>query len=303
MCGIAGIKYKNGQGPLGRDLFEIMLGVAHRGPDSGGIGLYGEELPSDQIKMKVRINLAPTSDEYKAQSEKLFSGIKRMGGTILDTKQFGDTYRLVVQYKKSVKSLANSLIKIKHVEVQSMGHLLEISKVVGAPSELEKQVKVWSFVGSHGIAHTRLATESDILVSTSHPFWAYGYNEVAVVHNGQLTNYWRLRRWLETKDWQFTTDNDTELIAVYIADKLDSGYDLRETLDQSIKDFDGTYSFLVSTKDRIGYAKDMLGAKPLVVADTDHYVALASEEVGIQRVLRDPNLRTYEPYPLQVQIW
>jgi len=303
MCGIAGIKYKNGQGPLGRDLFEIMSGVAHRGPDSVGIGLNGQEVPPDQIKMKVRISLPPTSAEFKAQSEKLFSTIKRMGGIVLDTQQFGDTYRLVLQYKKSVKALANSLIKIAHVEVQSAGHLLEISKAVGAPTELEKQVDMPSFIGTHGIAHTRLATESDILVSTSHPFWAYGYNDVAVVHNGQLTNYWRLRRWLETRGWQFTTENDTELIAVYVADMLDNGYGLRETLDQSIEDFDGTYSFVVSTKDQIGYAKDMLGAKPLVVAELDDYVALASEEVGIQRIVHDPNLRTYEPYPLQVQTW
>lgn len=303
MCGIAGIKYKNGQGPLGRDLFEIMVGVAHRGPDSTGIGLYGREVPPDQLKMKVRINLPPASEEYKAESEKLFSGIERMGGTILDSKQFGDTYRLVIQYTKNVKSLANSLRRIKHVEVQSVGHLLEISKAVGPPSELEKQVDISSFIGSHGIAHTRLATESDILVSTSHPFWAYGYNDVAVVHNGQLTNYWRLRRWLETKGWRFTTENDTELIAVYVADKVDNGYDLKETLQQSINDFDGTYSFVVSTKDQIGYAKDMLGAKPLVVAETDYCVALASEEVGIQRILHDPNLKTYEPYPLKVQTW
>ena len=303
MCGIVGIKYKNGQGPLGRDLFEMMVGVAHRGPDSVGIGLYGDEVPADQIKMKVRINLNPTSKEFKAQSEKSFAEIKCTGGTILDTKQFGDTYRLVIQYEKSVKSLANNLIKIKHVEVQSAGHLLEISKAVGAPSELEKQVDMQSFTGTHGIGHTRLATESDILVSTSHPFWAYGYNDVAVVHNGQLTNYWRLRRWLETRGWRFTTINDTEVVAVYIADRLDNGCSLRETLDQSIKDFDGTYSFVVSTKDEIGYAKDMLGAKPLVVADTEQYVALASEEVAIQRITHDPNLITYEPYPLKVQTW
>ena len=88
MCGIAGIRYKNGQGPLGRDLFEIMLGVAHRGPDSVGIGLYGQDVPSDQIKMKVRINLPPTAAEFKAQSEKLFAGIKHLGGTVLDTQQF-----------------------------------------------------------------------------------------------------------------------------------------------------------------------------------------------------------------------
>ena len=92
-----------------------------------------------------------------------------MWGSILNTKQFGDTYRLIIQYERSVKSLANSLRKIKHVEVQSTGHLLEISKVAGAPTKLEEQTGVRSFVGSHGIGHTRPATESDILVPTSHP--------------------------------------------------------------------------------------------------------------------------------------
>jgi len=303
MCGIAGLKYKDGHGPLGRDLFEIMDGVAHRGPDSVGIGLYGGEVPPDQVKMKVRISLDPSCDEYQAQAEKLFSEIERLGGAVLDTRQIENTYRLVVRYEGSVKSLANGLIEIGHVEVQSVGRLLEISKAVGDPTELNKQVDFDSFTGTHGIAHTRLATESDILVSTSHPFWAYGYNDVAVVHNGQLTNYWRLRRWLETRGWRFTTENDTELIAIYVADRLDSGLELRETLEQSIEDFDGTYSFLVSTEDQIGFAKDMLGAKPLVVAETEHHVALASEEVGIQRMLRDPNLATYEPYPLQVKTW
>ncbi len=303
MCGIVGIKYKNGPGQLGRDIFEMMLGVVHRGPDSVGIGLYGKEVPADQIKMKVRINLSPATKEFQTQSVKLFSEIERLKGTVRETKQFDDTYRLLIQFTGSVKSLANHLIQIQHVEVQSAGHLLEISKGVGEPAVLEKQEEICSFIGTHGIAHTRLATESDILVSTSHPFWAYGFNDVAVVHNGQLTNYWILRRWLETRDWRFTTENDTELIAVYVADRLDRGYGLQDTLSQSIKDFDGTYSYLVSTTDGIGYAKDMLGAKPLVVAETDHYVALASEEVAIQRIAHDPNLVTFEPYPLKVQAW
>ena len=153
MCGIAGLKYKDGHGPLGRDLFEIMSGVAHRGPDSVGIGLYGDEVPHGQVKMKVRINLDPSCDEYEAQAGILFSKIERMGGTVLDTRPFENTYRLIVRYEGSVKSLANSLIEIGHVEVQSVGRLLEISKAVGDPTELNKQVDFDSFTGSHGIAH------------------------------------------------------------------------------------------------------------------------------------------------------
>ena len=108
-----------------------------------------------------------------------------------------------------------------------------------------------TFRGSHGIGHVRLATESEVKPEAAHPFWATGFSDVAIVHNGQITNYWKMRRRLEQRGFEFNTDNDSELIAVYLADKLSQGNPLRKALKNSIDDMDGTFSFLVSTKDEI----------------------------------------------------
>lgn len=303
MCGIAGIKYKKGAGPLGRDLLSILAGINHRGPDSAGLALYGAEAPAGSLKMRGRINVDPQEPLFKEVTGRLYQEITEAGGRPLETAWFGDAFRLVFTGNGNIKALAERLVRLEHVEVQSIGNIMEITKAVGLSQELDHQFGLAGFVGSHGIGHVRLATESRITVSYSHPFWAFGFNDVAVVHNGQLTNYYRLRRWLQNRGWTFTTENDTELIAIYIADKLEQGFTLRETLHQSQQDFDGTYSFIVSTADAIGYAKDMLGAKPLVVAETEDMILLASEEVGIQRVLRDPGLKTVEPYPSEVMTW
>ena len=138
----------------------------------------------------------------------------------------------------------------------------------------------------------RLATESAVKPESAHPFWATGFADVAIVHNGQITNYWKMRRRLEQRDYAFTTDNDSELIAVYLADKLSQGIALRDALATSIDDLDGTFSFLVSTRDEIGYAKDRLAVKPMIMYETDDLVAVASEAVSLNR-LRHPTVRRH----------
>ena len=154
-----------------------------------------------------------------------------------------------------------------------------------------------AFRGTHGIGHVRLATESVVDVSRAHPFWAYGFNDVAIVHNGQITNYFKMKRRLKKRGYQFRTDNDSELIAVYLADKLDAGRTLDEVLEESVHELDGTFSFLVSTRDAIGFAKDVLAAKPMVVLERDGLMAVASEEVSLQRLFPGKSLSTYEPFP------
>ncbi|MFV2069646.1 MAG: hypothetical protein ACC645_21990, partial [Pirellulales bacterium] len=151
--------------------------------------------------------------------------------------------------------------------------------------------------------HVRLATESDVNPSTAHPFWAYGFYDVAIVHNGQITNYFKLRRRLEQRGYRFRTQNDSEVIAVYLADKMDRGVSMQEALDQSLTELDGTFSFLASTPDGIGFAKDPIGAKPMVVCETDEYVAVASEEVSLQGLVQDQTIDSYEPYPGTSHTW
>ena len=188
-------------------------------------------------------------------------------------------------------------------KVISIGTSLEIVKDIGSAHDVDDRYHVNQFRGTHGLGHVRLATESDVKPEASHPFWATGFADVAIVHNGQITNYWKMRRRLEQREFEFTTDNDSELIAVYLADKLAQGNTLQEALATSIDDLDGTFSFLVSTKDEIGYAKDRLAAKPMIMYEDDDLVAIASEEVSLNRLFPGKALNTREPAPGTYATW
>jgi len=152
------------------------------------------------------------------------------------------------------------------------------------------------------VGHVRMATESAVDISHAHPFWAYPFTDVTVVHNGQLTNYHGMKREYESRGHHFQTQNDSELIAVYLADKLSEGAELEEALRESMDDLDGTFTYLVSTKDGMGYAKDRWAAKPLVLMETDSVVALASEEVALRSVFTEELVRT-EPQEHEVMTW
>jgi hypothetical protein len=157
-------------------------------------------------------------------------------------------------------------------------------------------------MGTHGIGHVRMATESQVDISHAHPFWAYPFPDVTVVHNGQLTNYHNLKRAYEDRGHRFQTGNDSELIAVYLADRLARGSSLQGALEDSLNDLDGTFTYLVSTRDGLGAAKDQWAAKPLVLMETDHVVALASEEVALRSVFPD-EIERVEPQEREVMTW
>ena len=187
------------------------------------------------------------------------------------------------------------------LELFSIGAGMEIIKDTGPADELEKY-GVSTFVGDHGLAHTRLATESRVDIGHSHPFWARPFPDISVVHNGQLTNHLKLRRQFENKGYSFLTENDSEVIAVYVANKLSKGATLQEALEDSVRELDGTFTYLVSTADGIGFAKDRFATKPLVVAETDELVALASEEGALGPVITE-DADVYEPQARSVRTW
>mgnify|MGYP003325730795 FL=1 len=147
-----------------------------------------------------------------------------------------------------------------------------------------------------------MATESDVDIRSAHPYWAYPFSDVAVVHNGQLTNYWTNRRALELKGHRFSSNCDSELIAVYIAERMSQGKDLESAMKDSVEYLDGVFSYLVATKDQLGMAKDVMAAKPMVVYEGDDMIALASEEVAI-RTLFDHRIETFDPYHGEVKVW
>ena len=175
-------------------------------------------------------------------------------------------------------------------------------KDLGDAARVADQYSLRKFKGTHGIGHTRMATESDVDIRSAHPYWAYPYNDIAVVHNGQITNYWAMRREYERKGHRFMSNCDSELLAVYTAYNLEHGATLEDSLKQSIQDIDGVFTYLVSTKDSLGMAKDTMAAKPMVLYESDNLVALASEEVAIRAVIHH-EIDTWDPYDEEVRVW
>ena len=147
-----------------------------------------------------------------------------------------------------------------------------------------------------------MATESDVDIRSAHPYWAYPFSDVSVVHNGQLTNYWGQRRELERRGHRFMSDCDSELIVVYIADAINEGEDLRAAMQRSIDQLDGVFTYLIATSDQLGMAKDVMSAKPMVLYESDDFVGLASEEVAIRSIFPH-EIDTFDPYEGEVRVW
>ena len=184
----------------------------------------------------------------------------------------------------------------------SLGRSLEIVKDLGDATTVANEYGLDRFLGTHAIGHARMATESDVDIANAHPYWAYPFPDVAVVHNGQLTNFHDWRRRLQRSGHRFQSDCDSEIIAVYLAQQMSEGRSLEEAMRQSLEDLDGVFTYICVTEDSLGVAKDELGAKPLVLYEDDELVALASEEIAIRQVL-DREIETHDPYEGEVRVW
>jgi len=281
----------------GQALIDMLDGCQHRGPDSTGFALYG---PAASGRLRLRFFIG-SGDEAEEAVERIKEALAKQQARIVEEEIVGTHYRAVVTFTGDLQQFAYAM---EHAaKVFSIGNSLDVIKDVGGAHDVDDTYHVKEFHGSHGLGHVRLATESDVKPEAAHPFWATGFGDIAIVHNGQITNYWKMRRRLERRGFEFHTDNDSELIAVYLADKLSQGIPLKDALKTSIDDLDGTFSFLVSTKDEIGYAKDHLAAKPMVMYETDDLIAIASEEVSLNRLFPGQALNTTEPPPGTYNTW
>lgn len=297
MCGIAGIMFKGDQNATGQSLIDMLDGCQHRGPDSTGFALYGEQ-QDGHLQLRFFVD---EDEQTVARVEKIKATLAEHSAQIVDAEIIGNNYRVTAQFDGDLRKLAYAL---EHAAtVISIGSSLEIVKDIGSAHDVDASYDVHKFTGTHGLGHVRLATESDVKPEAAHPFWATGFSDVAIVHNGQITNYWKMRRRLEQRDYEFSTDNDSELIAVYLAEKMAEGVPLKEALKTSIDDLDGTFSFLVSTRDEIGYAKDRLAVKPMIMYENDDLIAVASEEVSLNRLFPGQALDTREPPPGTYNTW
>ncbi|MBM3934349.1 MAG: glutamine amidotransferase [SAR202 cluster bacterium] len=302
MCGISGLLYKNdrkrGQSSIGADLTKMLDSMAHRGKDSSGFTIGGEDIPDDYI---IRVW---TEDEEHAKDvlARAEESVAKVGGVVNTKHAVGQFLRMTVNYEGEVPDLAAALLKTKGVEVHSIGESSEVIKDVGTATDMDHKHHLSKYRGTHGIGHVRMATESKVDITHAHPFWAYPFPDITVVHNGQLTNYHKLKRHLEDNGHHFQTHNDSEIISVFLADTLSKGATLEEALKESLTALDGTFTYLVSTRDGIGCAKDKWAAKPLVIMETEDTVAIASEEVALRRVFSE-EINRVEPQENEVMVW
>ena len=309
MCGIAGVIYKdNGGGhAVGHDMTRMLQSMKHRGPDSTGYALYG---PVEQ-QIVMRYKLADANDPRDFDFEQRLDHHQREVETRLRAcgargleveKETGYAYRITFDYDGELKALTDAVEDVPNVEVLSLGHSLEIIKDLGDAEQVAQQYRLDGFVGTHGIGHVRMATESDVDISGAHPYWAYPFGDVAVVHNGQLTNYFHWKHRLERSGHRFQSECDSEVIAVYLAEKMSEGYSLEDAMRESLDELDGVFTYICVTSDALGVAKDAMAAKPLVLYEGEDVVALASEEIAI-RAFVDHEIETWDPYEGEVMVW
>ncbi len=309
MCGIAGLIHRGKSSNIGAEMTAMLRALKHRGPDSTGFAVYGEPSQADYV---MRFKVAEQEDlnkgiaihqQVKDRRQAVDERLAAIGATVTEAEGATEyAFRYRFSFDGKLTKLAEQLEDIKGVEILSIGRGLELIKDLGDADQVSDQYGLGSFAGTHGIGHTRMATESDVDIRSAHPYWAYPYSDISVVHNGQITNYWNKRRDLERRGHRFVSNCDSELLAVYTANNLEKGLILEESLRQSVEEIDGVFTYFVATKDELGMAKDTTAAKPLVLYESDDIVAIASEEIAIRTIFPE-EIDTFDPYDGEVRVW
>ncbi len=292
MCGIVGIYLKNEKlnNSLGSLLAEMLINMGSRGPDSAGFAIYNDE-KGEKLKYSICINNLDYENFKKELSEYLDDA---------DIKKNSD--HVILKTKKK----ANDVLKIlkdhfKNTSLVGYGKSIEIFKQVGSPNDVVKKFNLNNYSGTHAIGHTRMATESAITTDGSHPY-STGEDE-CLVHNGSLSNHNNLRRKLKKKGINFDSENDTEVAAGYISNHLANKKNLKETLNDGLRDLDGFYTFITGTRNGFAVLRDEIACKPAVIAETNDYVAIASEFQAMAHLPGVNNAKIFEPEPGVVYSW
>jgi hypothetical protein len=294
---------------IGTEMTSMLQSLKHRGPDSTGFAIYGKPNLDEYI---MRFKVAEQEDlgsgfrihqEIRDRKAEVDARLAEKGAVLIDERLATEyAFRYRFSFDGEVENLVRYIEDVEGAEILSLGHALELIKDLGDATTVSGQYGLQGFEGTHSIGHTRMATESDVDIRSAHPYWAYPYNDISVVHNGQITNYWIMRRQMERKGHRFMSNCDSELLAVYTADKLNEGYQLEDSLKQSIHEIDGVFTYLVATADKLGMAKDTMAAKPMVLYEGDDIVVLASEEVAIRAIIPH-EIDTVDPYDEEVRVW
>ena len=311
MCGIAGLIHRGKSSNIGTELQQMLQALKHRGPDSTGYALYAENDGQNFImRFKVGENVGEGSSSvnedasvYDQRKKLVDRMLSDLGARIAKEERLTPySFRYEMKYDKDLMEFSKKIESIESVEILSIGKSLELIKDLGDAKEVSERYELDKVNGTHAIGHARMATESGVDIKSAHPFWGYPFSDVSVVHNGQLTNYWNNRRALENKGMRFMSECDSELIAVYLAEKMRNGANLEEGMRDSLAGLDGVFTYFVATKDSLGMAKDTMAAKPLVLYESDDLVAMGSEEIAIRSILPQ-EIETYDPFDGEVKVW
>ncbi|MBL4813226.1 MAG: glutamine amidotransferase family protein [Rhodobacteraceae bacterium] len=296
MCGIVGLflKDKSLEPQLGTMLTAMLVTMSNRGPDSAGIAIYGSD---SDAKSKITVQ----SDAAEID----FSGLDLALKAAIDTPvsiRLKDTHAVLELATEKVAEARQALAELRPtIRVMSTGDVIEIYKEVGLPKNVAERFEIAKMSGTHGIGHTRMATESAVTTMGAHPF-STGADQ-CLVHNGSLSNHNSLRRKLRRAGVTIQTENDTEVAAAYLTWKMQNGASLGEALENSLDDLDGFFTFVVGTKNGFGVVRDPIACKPAVMAETDQYVAFGSEYRALVNLPGIENARVWEPEPATVYFW
>ena len=296
MCGIVGLfaKKENISSSLGLHLSKMLESMSDRGPDSAGLAIYGKPIAK---KAKIMVQSQSPLSDFKAL--KKFLSSKRAISYSLTTQSTHAVIKLDIKNKNLVIDLINKTFP--ELRILSIGKKMEIYKEVGRPVDVVKRFNVDKMKGSHGIGHTRMATESAVTTLGAHPF-STGEDQ-CLVHNGSLSNHNSIRRELMRKNMTFETENDSEVAASFITSRMTDGQTLKEALESALVELDGFFTFVVGTENGFGVLRDPIACKPAVLAETSEYVAFGSEYRALTSLPNIEKAKVWEPEPATVYFW
>ena len=295
MCGIAGIFLidQNLNSSLGRLLVTMLEPLSDRGPDSAGVAIYKE---ADENTMKVTVQSENPADDFFKLSE----NIKIQTGKNVIVEPI-DSHAIIKLDVLDIPIVCDYLKNDTDIRVMSVGTKVEIYKEIGPPGEVLERFNVATMRGTHAIGHTRMATESKVTTLGAHPF-STG-NDQCLVHNGSLSNHNNVRRAIEQSGFNFETENDSEVAAAYLTEKMKMGNNLEVALEMSLNDLDGFFTFVVGTENGFGVLRDKIACKPAVMAQTDKYVAFGSEFRALASLPGIEKADVWEPEPGVPYFW
>ncbi len=296
MCGIVGLFAKSSEieDHLGEHLAAMLVQMSSRGPDSAGVAVYRDPVPSGWSKLT--LYSADSGERWGAVRDVLRSAFGQC-----EEPSIRASHAVLVVESEAAEAEACIREQRPDLRVMSAGEVIEIYKETGLPEAFARAFTLEDFRGTHALGHTRMATESRVTTEGSHPF-STGL-DLCLVHNGSLSNHNRLRENLRREGIEFQTENDTEVAAGYLAWRLREGASLEQALEGCLEDLDGFYTFAVGTADGFAVLRDPIACKPAVLAETEDWVAMSSEWRSIAVLPGAAEAQAWEPEPGVVYVW